>query len=136
QRVRQHERAADHRHTEDDRERGEYRAKLSSRDAFENDLEHRYESRPCITRTTSSAVMSELSWTIWPSARNSTRSAIAAARASWVTITVVWPKLSTESRMSMRISPLVLESRLPVGSSAKTIDGRDTSARAMATRCC
>ena len=53
-----------------------------------------------------------------PSARNSTRSAIAAACASWVTITVVWPSVSTESRSSARISPLVRESRLPVGSSA------------------
>ena len=42
-----------------------------------------------------------------PSARNSTRSAIAAACASWVTITVVWPSVSTESRSSARISPLV-----------------------------
>ena len=31
---------------------------------------------------------------------------------------------------------LVLESRLPVGSSAKTTVGFDTSARAIATRCC
>ena len=38
--------------------------------------------------------------------------------------------------MSSRISPLVFESRLPVGSSAKTIVGRLTSARPIATRCC
>ena len=36
-----------------------------------------------------------------PSARNRTRSAIAAACASWVTITVVWPSASTESRSSV-----------------------------------
>ena len=71
-----------------------------------------------------------------PSARNSTRSAIAAACASWVTITVVWPSVSTESRSSARISPLVVESRLPVGSSANITLGRETSARATATRCC
>ena len=71
-----------------------------------------------------------------PSARNSTRSAIAAACASWVTITVVWPSVSTESRSSVRISPLVVESRLPVGSSANITLGRETSARATATRCC
>ena len=38
--------------------------------------------------------------------------------------------------MSSRISPLVFESRLPVGSSAKTIVGLLTSARPIATRCC
>ena len=35
-----------------------------------------------------------------------------------------------------RISALVVESRLPVGSSANTTVGRETSARAIATRCC
>ena len=64
------------------------------------------------------------------------RSAIAAACASWVTMTVVWPSVSTESRSSARISPLVVESRLPVGSSANMTLGRETSARATATRCC
>ena len=88
--------------------------------------------------------VSRISWaldgprsrTMSPSARNSTRSAIAAACASWVTITVVWPSVSTESRSSARISPLVVESRLPVGSSANITLGRETSARATATRCC
>ena len=56
--------------------------------------------------------------------------------ASCVTITVVWPYASTESRSRSRISPPVFESRLPVGSSAKRIVGRVTSARAIATRCC
>src|SRR4029078_9065767 len=41
-----------------------------------------------------------------PSARKSTRSAIAAACASWVTITVVWPSVSTESRSREKNSPL------------------------------
>ena len=40
------------------------------------------------------------------------------------------------SRRSARISPPVRESRLPVGSSANMIVGRETSARAIATRCC
>ena len=35
-----------------------------------------------------------------------------------------------------RISPLVVESRLPVGSSANMTVGCETSARAIATRCC
>ncbi len=64
------------------------------------------------------------------------RSAIEAARASCVTITIVWPYESTESRTRSRISPPVFESRLPVGSSAKRIVGRVMSAREMATRCC
>ncbi len=51
-------------------------------------------------------------------------------------IAVVWPSESTESRSSARISPPVVESRLPVGSSANITLGRDTSARATATRCC
>ena len=74
--------------------------------------------------------------TISPSARKSTRCATAAARASWVTITIVWPYSSTERRRSSRISPLVAESRFPVGSSAKSTVGFETSARAIATRCC
>ena len=62
-----------------------------------------------------------------PSARNSTRSAIAAACASWVTITVVWPRESTESRSSARISPLVVEMHRPTAESVldrmKHLDG-------------
>ena len=46
------------------------------------------------------------------------------------------PYESTESRISVRISEPVAESRLPVGSSAKSTVGRETSARAIATRCC
>jgi hypothetical protein len=39
------------------------------------------------------------------------------------------------SRMSCMIDAPLLLSRLPVGSSASTIAGRPTSARAIATRC-
>ena len=39
-------------------------------------------------------------------------------------------------RRRSRISALVVESRLPVGSSANITVGRETSARAIATRCC
>jgi Transposase DDE domain len=45
-------------------------------------------------------------------------------------------RLALRARGSSRISPLVFESRLPVGSSAKRIVGRLTRARAIATRCC
>ena len=53
-----------------------------------------------------------------------------------VTITTVWPNSSTLRRRKPSTSALLVESRLPVGSSAKTIDGWLTSARAHATRCC
>ena len=71
-----------------------------------------------------------------PSDRKTTRSVYAAATGSWVTITTVWSWSSTLRRRSSRISAPDLLSRLPVGSSANTICGRPTSARATATRCC
>src|ERR671918_767234 len=74
--------------------------------------------------------------TIRPSARKIARSAYEAATGSWVTITMVWPISSTARRRKLRISPPERESRLPVGSSAKTIQGRLARARATATRCC
>ena len=74
--------------------------------------------------------------TIRPSTSTRTRSAIAAAAASWVTMTTVWPSSSTAVRSRPRTSSLECESRLPVGSSAKTTDGSLISARAIATRCC
>src|SRR3954462_9074353 len=86
--------------------------------------------------STSAAVEPRTSLTIWPSARNRILSASAAALASWVTITVVWPSSSTEWRRRVRTSLLVLESRLPVGSSAKSTDGFEIRARAIETRCC
>ena len=77
------------------------------------------------------------SLTIRPSARKRTRSAIAAARG---VVGDHHGRLAVARRRtprsSSRISPLVRESRLPVGSSAKRTVGRETSARAIATRCC
>ena len=67
---------------------------------------------------------------------NRTRSAVAAARGSCVTITVVWPSLSTASRSSASTAAPAPESRLPVGSSANSTVGLAISARAIATRCC
>ena len=46
------------------------------------------------------------------------------------------PFSALSRRKSSRISTVVFESRLPVGSSAKRISGSFTSDRAMATRCC
>ena len=83
-----------------------------------------------------SSVGSARSSTMRPSARNSTRSAVAAARGSWVTITVVWRSSSTASRSSASTSVPEVESRLPVGSSANRTVGCEASARAIATRCC
>ena len=51
-------------------------------------------------------------------------------------ITTVWPWSETLARSSSRTSAPDRESRLPVGSSAKTIVGRPTRALATATRCC
>src|SRR4051812_20807035 len=51
-------------------------------------------------------------------------------------MTTAWPNSSTARRSSPRISCEVVESRLPVGSSAKITAGSEASARATATRCC
>ena len=55
---------------------------------------------------------------------------------SWVTTTTVTPCSRFSARISSMISCEVLESRFPVGSSAKRIAGSLISARARATRCC
>jgi hypothetical protein len=70
-----------------------------------------------------------------PSQSRIVRRANLATLGSWVTrITVIPSALSCWN--ICRISTLVCESRLPVGSSARTSEGRFTSARPMATRCC
>ena len=71
-----------------------------------------------------------------PSRRKTTRLAVAAAAGSWLTMTSVCPSLSFSSRNSRSTSPLERVSRLPVGSSASTISGSVSSARAIETRCC
>ena len=66
--------------------------------------------------------------------RSSTRRGKASAIAwSWVITTIVEPA-SCRACSSARMSAPVRLSRLPVGSSANRIDGRPTSARAIATR--
>src|SRR4029450_13937013 len=133
--VREHERAAHHRHAEDDCQRRQERAELPPREPAERDADHVSESSLTVSRMCSSSARPR-SRTMSPSARKRTRSAIVAAFASCVTMTIVWSYLSTASWSSWRISSLVFESRFPVGSSAKTTVGLATSARAMATRCC
>src|SRR5581483_2032039 len=121
-RVGEDERAAHHRDAEDDRQRGEERADLSPQEALESDPCHRALAS-CIAASTSAAVDSSRSRTMRPSAMKRIRSASAAAPASWVTMTIVWPQSSTARRMSDSTSFDDRESRLPVGSSAKTTFG-------------
>jgi len=63
------------------------------------------------------------------------RPAAAAICGLWVTMTTVWPSRFSCMRSAITAS-VDSESRFPVGSSAHTIAGRCTSARATATRCC
>jgi hypothetical protein len=63
------------------------------------------------------------------------RDAYSAISVSCVTTSTVMPEAPSSWNSAM-ISTLVRESRLPVGSSATMIFGRDTIARATATRCC
>src|SRR5581483_2444041 len=79
--------AAHHRDAEDDRERGQRRAQLAPEQALQGDLRHT-EMRFIAARISAGSLRRSSS-TIKPSARKRIRSAIAAAVASCVTITVV-----------------------------------------------
>src|SRR5207237_4206297 len=68
-----------------------------------------------------------------PSRRMITRRAWAAMSASCVTMMTVWPCSARPSKTRL-ISSDVVESRFPVGSSARRMAGWFTRARAMATR--
>ena len=68
-----------------------------------------------------------------PSSIEIRRGSELASSRSWVMITMVRPSACSSRRRSITEAP-ERESRLPVGSSARTIDGRLTMARAMATR--
>src|SRR6185503_9554367 len=70
-----------------------------------------------------------------PSRMRTMRRQCAATSGSCVTMTTVFPSSLSRCRID-RISALECESRFPVGSSARIIDGSLSSARAMATRCC
>ena len=86
-RVREHVGAADHRDAEHDRERAQGSPELSPEQSFEGDLDHA-EMRFIAARIAAGSLRASSS-TISPSARKRIRSAIAAAPASCVTITVV-----------------------------------------------
>ena len=89
-RVGEDVRAADHRDAEHDRERGQRRAELAPQQALEREPDHAAAISFSVSRI-SACVAPATSLTIWPSARKRIRSAIAAARGSCVTITVVCP---------------------------------------------
>ncbi len=57
-------------------------------------------------------------------------------RSSWVTSTSVALRRALQANSRSTTCRPVLPSRLPVGSSARMMRGRGTSARASATRCC
>ena len=120
----------DERHAEHDRERGEQQAHLAGEQVAPGHPPHVSRPRPAARARGREllhlvehllAVGSRSSSTISPSARKTTRSVYAAATGSWVTITMVWPWSSTLRRSSSSTSAPDVESRLPVGSSAKTI---------------
>ena len=90
ERVGEDEAAADHRDAEDDRERRQRGPELPAEQALERDADHRTVTSSSVSRI-SCVVERPRSLTTAPSARNRTRSAIAAAWASWVTMTVVCP---------------------------------------------
>src|SRR5262245_53501315 len=64
------------------------------------------------------------------------RSACRATAGSWVTRTTAEPRSRAAATNRRVMSCAVTESRLPVGSSARTTAGSCTSARAIETRCC
>src|SRR6266508_1546642 len=139
--VGEHERARDEHHPEDHRQARQDQPQLAGEHAFQRRAQHHatpaaVTSSRFIVSSTASAVGSNSSPTMPPSARKTTRLAYEAAFGSWVTITTVWPKSRTERRRKPSTSAPDRESRLPVGSSAKTTSGRDIRARAHATRCC
>ena len=81
-----------------------------------------------------STARSRRSATIRPSCSSTRRGSDAARSRSWVMTAIVAPSVALRSRNRSTSAAPVAESRLPVGSSARTIAGRPTSARATATR--
>ena len=75
-------------------------------------------------------------WVISPSRMWRMRSAIWAASGLWVIMRTVWLSSRLDWRSILRTASEFLVSRLPVGSSARTMAGRLMRARAIATRCC
>ena len=104
--------------------------------ASDDDLPHRY-SRPFMTSRIASEVHARLVPDDQAVGEEHDPVGVAAARGSCVTIDDRLAEL-VDRRAAAGRSPRrwSCESRLPVGSSAKMIAGRVSSARATATRCC
>ena len=73
---------------------------------------------------------------ISPDLRETTRSERSARATSWVISTRVVPRAACAAKRRSAMTAPVAASRLPVGSSARRIEGPGARARAMATRCC
>src|SRR5690606_34506801 len=128
--------AEQRRHAEDHPEHGEKGATLVRPDFLQADEESDPEIHEATGVRCSAACAAACcsGSTISPSRITIRRGVCAAISLSCVTSTIVRPcRLS--SRKSSRIVAPVCESKFPVGSSAKMIFGRFTSARAIATRC-
>ncbi|EAU68867.1 hypothetical protein STIAU_6876 [Stigmatella aurantiaca DW4/3-1] len=131
-------------HADADADRREHRAHPVGLQRVERDapsLQHVHSEAhnppaPCaegITRFVSATSRPGPSATTSPSLRRTARGQRAASLGSWVTSTRVCPARWSSSK-SRTISSPVAESRFPVGSSARSMEGSATSARAMATR--
>ena len=82
----------------------------------------------------SCATLCALYITCRPSKKRTVREVWRACSSLWVTMTMVRPSSLFNLWSSSMTSAPILESRLPVGSSARMMSGLPTMARAMATR--
>ena len=135
----------DHRRDPDgDAERGQRGARAAGAQADRADAQQVGEPQPARPRSVapvdasaaaraSRGDLGAVSLTTRPSSRATRRGARAAIAWSWVMSTIVRPR-SWRSASRPTMASLVWLSRFPVGSSARTIAGSPTRARAMATR--
>jgi len=133
-------------HADDDAQGGQHRPRLVGPDLADRQEDVLQEQQPGMDEPshqgTSAATalpcrmrsVLRASSTMRPSRMTTMRSAWRATSRSWVTMITVWPCRCRSSNSAM-ISRLVRESRLPVGSSARSRLGSQIRARAMATRC-
>src|SRR5438105_1089151 len=91
----QHVCSRNHGYAQDNGDHGQDSAELAAEESAEGDASH---PRPFITSRISSIDPAAWSRTMRPSPRKTTRSAAEAAVASCVTMTIVWPKSSTDLR--------------------------------------
>ena len=134
-RVSQHERAAHHRDAEDDRDRGQDRSQLPAEKTSELCADHALRDLVIVARIVLPRAPRKLADDRPVGEEQDAvgdRRGLRVVRDHHHRLT----EPSSTSRSSSRISALVFESRFPVGSSANTTVGCETSARAIATRCC